>query len=537
MNRFEETPTPGIYLAIALTTLGVLAADLYTPLGLAAWIGYLVPVALTLFAWRPLAAPAVATVASALMLVTLMTDEAGIDPVVARTNRLFGALTIWVMAGVGWQFIRNKIEVRQQTWLQAGHNGLNRALSGDRSVEALGESLLRYLAEYMGAHAGAVFVADAQQQLHRVAGYALPADDRLPTRVQPGEGLIGQAFRDRRAYQLHDAPHAYLAVGSALGQAPPRHLLVAPLVADDAALGVVELGFMHPLYETDARLLERISESAAVALRSAEYRARLQELLQETQQQAEELQTQSEELRVTNEELEEQSRALQESQARLELQQTELEQTNTQLEEQTQQLEMQRDELEQFGERLQEKAAELEQASRYKSEFLANMSHELRTPLNASLILAKLLADNREGNLTAEQVQYARSISGAGQDLLALINDILDLSKIEAGRMEVLVEDVRLAALAERLRGVFEPAAAQKGLTLRVRILPGAPEAMRTDGRRLEQILKNLLSNAIKFTESGEAALEIGPAPGDRLAFAVRDTGIGISEAHQAFVF
>ncbi len=263
----------------------------------------------------------------------------------------------------------------------------------------------------------------------------------------------------------------------------------------------------------------------------------MQNLLEETQRQTEELQAQGEELRVSNEELEEQSRALRESQSRLENQQAELEQTNSQLEEQTVLLEAQRDEASRAKSAMEKQARELEQASRYKSDFLANMSHELRTPLNSALILAKLLADNLGGNLTNEQVQYAEAIQTAGNDLLELINDILDLSKIEAGRMEISPETVRIADLLEDLGRTFEPLAQHKGLALRLQALAGCPESLRTDRQRLVQVLKNLLSNAIKFTESGEVELVVSRNGDEKISFAVSDSGIGIPADQQQAIF
>ena len=272
-------------------------------------------------------------------------------------------------------------------------------------------------------------------------------------------------------------------------------------------------------------------------MRSANYRAHLQNLLEETQRQSEELQSQSEELRVNNEELEEQSRALRESQARLEQQQAEMEQTNAQLEEQTQLLETQRDDISRAKATVQLKAQELEQASQYKSDFLANMSHELRTPLNSSLILAKLLADNAQGNLTPEQIKFAQTIQSSGNDLLALINDILDLSKIEAGHMEVRPESLTIERLVNDLTRSFEPVAKQKGLALVMHIAPGCPNIIETDRQRLEQILKNMLSNAIKFTQKGQVELAIRCAPDNRIEFAVTDTGIGIAPEQQQAIF
>jgi CheY-like chemotaxis protein/signal transduction histidine kinase len=283
-------------------------------------------------------------------------------------------------------------------------------------------------------------------------------------------------------------------------------------------------------------LLEEAAPLIGTGLRSARYRARLQDMLEETQRQSEELQVQSEELRVSTEELEEQGRALKESQVRLEQQQAELEQTNSQLEEQAQVLETQRDDLERGSAALELKARELEQASQYKSDFLANMSHELRTPLNSLLILSKLLADNPDETLSEEQVKYARTIQSSGNDLLTLINDILDLSKIEAGHIQARPEAVSLQRLGDDIRQMFQPVADDRGLAFEIDLGSG-DDGVETDRQRLEQILKNLLSNAFKFTEKGKVRLSVSDAGPDEVAFAVSDTGIGIAPDQQNSVF
>ena len=458
------------------------------------------------------------------------------SPEIARTNRGFGVATVIIIAIVGFFFIRNKIVVRRQNWLQSGQTELSEVIGGEQRLEQLGENVLRFLAEYVDAHAGAFFVS-RNGDFQRVATYGVPETSGIPSRITAGDGLLGQAIKDVRTFIVRDVPEGYLTFGSALGRRKPLQLAIAPVAADDIVNAVYELGFIHPLEDAVVALLERVSDSIGVAIRSAHYRAHLQDLLEETQRQGEELQAQSEELRVSNEELEEQSRALKESHGRLEQQQAELEQTNVQLEEQTQQLESQRDELAQTTERLQIQAGELDKASRYKSDFLANMSHELRTPLNSSLILAKLLADNPQGNLTDEQVQFAETIRAAGNDLLALINDILDLSKIEAGRMDIRPESVITKQLVDDLLRMFEPLTVPKGLALSAEIAAECPDLIETDRQRLEQILKNLLSNAVKFTESGSVTLRVTRAPDDRVAFAISDTGIGIPKEQQQMVF
>jgi signal transduction histidine kinase len=299
----------------------------------------------------------------------------------------------------------------------------------------------------------------------------------------------------------------------------------------------VELGFFRLLLPADRELLGRVSDSLGVAVRASKDRTRLEELLTQTQRQSEELQTQQEELRVTNEELEVQAVALQDSQSQLEAQQAELEQTNAQLEEQAQVLEHQKDELSRAQIGLVERGTELQRTNQYKSEFLANMSHELRTPLNSSLILAKILADNKSRNLTEEQVKFAQTISSAGNDLLAIINDILDLSKVEAGKLDLAIEPVRVVTIVDAVVKNLQPVAEQKGLRFSATVEPGTPEQIETDQQRLSQILKNLLSNALKFTEKGEVSLRVLPATAKTVAFAVRDTGIGISEHQQGIIF
>ena len=323
---------------------------------------------------------------------------------------------------------------RIETWLRAVQAGLNLEIQGEKRLDVLGEHVLAYLADCLDAQVGALYLAEGGGSFRRVAGFAAPAG---PDVLRPGEGLLGQVAKDNRALHVRDIPPGYLPVNSALGRGPARELLLAPASIDGVVHAVIELGLLRRAEPADMELLVRVSELLGIAVRSSKDRTRLEQLLGETQRQAEELQAQQEELRVSNEELEEQGSALKESQARLESQQTDLEQTNAQLEAQTGLLQTQRDALAQSQTVLAAKAGQLERSNQYKSEFLANMSHELRTPLNSTLILAKLLADNSGGNLSDEQVKFARTISSAGNDLLALINDILDLSKIEAGKIDV----------------------------------------------------------------------------------------------------
>jgi signal transduction histidine kinase/CheY-like chemotaxis protein len=452
-----------------------------------------------------------------------------------RLNRSFGLVVTWVVAVMTWQIVRTRLALRKQAWLRSGQNRLAEQLIGDVRADQLGTSVLQFLAGYLDAQVGVFYVAEGDR-LRRVAGFALDTRANPQSEFRIGESLVGQAAVEKRPLLLREIPQDYLKVTSGLGGRTPTNLIVAPVAADHRVNGVIELGFLHPVHGSDLELLQLLGDSIGVALRSANDRTQLEHLLQQTQQQAEELQTQQEELRVSNEELEEQGKALGESHARLELQQAELEQTNVQLEEYTQLLERQKADLSATQTVLMEKGEELERASRYKSEFLANMSHELRTPLNSALILAKLLADNKDGNLTADQVKFARSIYSAGNDLLDLINDILDLSKIESGRLDVRPEPVPLDRVLDGIVRTFRPMADQKHLAFSATMDEGAPATIETDARRLEQILKNLLSNALKFTDRGEVRLRVAADAG-WVRFIVRDTGIGIPAAQHDAVF
>jgi len=431
---------------------------------------------------------------------------------------------------------RNYRALAAQAWIRAGQVALGARLGGEHRLEILGERLLRFLTEYFDAPVGAVYVAGPGATFQCVAAHAARlGPDEISFRS--GEGLVGQCGKDGRLLHLKRIPEDYLPVVSGVGKGKPRELVLAPAAVDDTVQGVVELGFFRRLGAADLELLARVSEALAVAVRSSRDRTRLEELLEETQRQAEELQTQQEELRVANEELEVQSRSLKESQAQLQGQQAELEQSNAHLEEQTHLLESQRDELTRAQSLLTAKALELERTNQYKSEFLANMSHELRTPLNSTLILAKLLADNKPGNLTEEQVRFAQTITSAGKELLAVINDVLDLSKIEAGIVEVEPGPVVLASLLETLQANFAGMAQQKDLSLEMRLAPGAPERIESDPGRLGQILRNLLANALKFTEHGAVYLTVSARDARSVSFAVRDTGIGIAPEHHGVIF
>jgi len=424
---------------------------------------------------------------------------------------------------------------RRQEWVRTGQVRLADAVAGERRLDLQADAVLSFLAEYLEARVGAMYVADSSGKLRRVAAYALGSGAAEP--VGPGANLLAEAARGRKPVRIDDVPEGYLPVASGTGRAASRSVLIAPASADGVIQAVIELGFLRAVDAVDEELLGRIAEILGMAVRTAIDRQRVQELLKETQRQAEELQTQQEELRVSNEELEEQGRALKESQEILESQQAELEQTNSHLSAQSEMLERQNNALASAQSELGERAGELERSNMVKSEFLANMSHELRTPLNSTLILATLLADNKGGNLTAEQVKFAETISSAGNDLLALINDILDLSKLEAGKMDVVAEIVPVARAVDALRTTFEPMAAQRQLRFAASIDPAAPPSIETDAQRLAQILRNLIANALKFTDRGEVSLKVFAPDAAHVAFVVQDTGVGIAPGQQSVIF
>ena len=454
----------------------------------------------------------------------------------------------------------NLQDVSQQNevdrWIKTGQTELADVLRGESDPRTLCGKVIEYLAKYLDAQVGVVYLADSAENLHLTASYAYTRRKNPATTVKPGEGLVGQAAIERKPILITDVPADYVVVDSGLGTAPPRNLTLVPLVLGDTVKGVIELGSLKPVSKTQIELLRLTAENIAITINSVQDRETMGRLLIESQRQAEELQSQQEELKAANEELEGQTAALRDSREELKTQSEELQATNEKLRQKSKDLSRQKADIEDknrqleiAGHEIERKARSVEAASKYKSEFLANMSHELRTPLNSLLILAKSLANNEEGNLTGEQIQSARIIHEGGRDLLSLINDILDLSKVEAGKLGVHVEPVSMSSVTRRLLGQFNPIAQDKGIELHVDVDDTAPESLSTDVQRLEQILKNLLSNAMKFTESGSVTLRIAPADADTrfktdglagqrtVAMSVIDTGIGISEESQKIIF
>jgi signal transduction histidine kinase/DNA-binding response OmpR family regulator/CHASE3 domain sensor protein len=433
---------------------------------------------------------------------------------------------------------RHNAELRHQDWLRSGQAELATKSSNLHELEPLAEAVLGYVVPYLGGVVAAMYARNDDGVLTRIGAYGFAHTEGGHARViQPKESLAAQSASQNRILTLTDLPPDYIKVGSSLGETAPRALLIAPISNHGKIKGVIEIGFLRDVEERDREFMRMIGPAVGSSVAAVLYRQRLQVALEEQQALNEELQVQQEELRTANEELEEQSRALEESQTALENQQAELEQTNEQLAEQASNLDNKNAALVQAQEQLRERALELERASRYKSEFLANMSHELRTPLNSSLILAKLLADNAAGNLNEEQVRFAQTIYSAGNDLLNLINDILDISKVEAGKLELVPEELPLRRVIEGLARTFEPLARQKTLDFKVEVAPNVPLSVHSDRQRLEQILKNLLSNAVKFTDTGSVRLDVSATADGWVQFVVQDSGIGIAPDQQEKIF
>ncbi|WP_345713812.1 ATP-binding protein, partial [Kineococcus glutinatus] len=423
----------------------------------------------------------------------------------------------------------------QQDWLKSNLARIGGQLQGQRDLGTVTQLIMSEVTPVVEAVQGAFFLAeheDGRTRLRRAASYGSgPAagDTGDDVAFVPGEGLVGQAALDKRPIRVRDVPADYLHVRSGLGRGAPAELVVLPILFEEEVLGVIELASFRRYEDLHATFLEQLVGTIGVVLNTIIANVRTEALLEESQRLAQELQEQSVELQRTNAELEDKARLLTEQSRDLEAKNHEIELARTGLE---------------------EKAEQLALSSQYKSEFLANMSHELRTPLNSLLILAKLLADNPQDNLTDKQIEFARTIHGSGSDLLALINDILDLSKVEAGKMDVNPAPVVLREVVEHVRSTFGPLAEQQGLDLVVDVEPGLPAALVTDEQRLHQVLKNLLSNALKFTERGSVRLSVGsPDPGavfgvpsldgaERvLAFRVTDTGIGVPAEKLRLIF
>jgi signal transduction histidine kinase/HAMP domain-containing protein/ActR/RegA family two-component response regulator len=424
------------------------------------------------------------------------------------------------------QSLREKTKAyEEQVWLQASLARIAGLVQGHRDLATVADLIMDELVPLIGAQHGTFFLADGsggELQLHLIAGYGLRADKDLPHQLRYGHSLIGQVAKSKKPVLVADVPVDYVKISSGLGDATPVSLIIMPIVFEGQVLGVIEASSFTPFTRVHLDFLEQLMETIGVNVNALMAHARTDALLEESRRLASELQARQDELQRSNDDLEDKA---------------------VQLARQNRDIEIKNDEIERARQELEERAKQLALASRYKSQFLANVSHELRTPLNSLLILARLLSQNPAGNLTPKQVEYSNVIHSSGSDLLQLINDILDLSKAEAGRMEVNPEQVTLTGLADDLRTVFGPLAADKKLEFDIQIAGDVPAELVTDRQRLRQILANLLSNAVKFTRTGRVGLSVRMVPPRRrgkdpqVAFAVTDTGIGISADNLDTIF
>ena len=424
------------------------------------------------------------------------------------------------------QSLREKTRAyEEQVWLQASLARIAGLMQGHRDLATVADLIMEELVPLIGAQHGTFFLADGSGgdlRLHLIAGYGLRADKDSPSNFRLGQSLIGQVAKSKKPMLVSNVPPEYVTISSGLGEGTPVNLIVMPIVFEGQVLGVIEAASFTPFTKVHLDFLEQLMETIGVNVNALMAHARTDALLEESRRLATELQARQDELQRSNADLEDKA---------------------VQLARQNHDIEIKNAEIERARQELEERAKQLALASRYKSQFLANVSHELRTPLNSLLILARLLSQNPAGNLTPKQVEYANVIHSSGSDLLQLINDILDLSKAEAGRMEVHPEQVSLAGLADDLRTVFGPLAADKKLAFTIEIADDVPAELFTDRQRLRQVLANLLSNAVKFTNAGQVGLSIRMVPPRKrardpeIAFAVTDTGIGISPENLDTIF
>ncbi|MBO9557355.1 MAG: response regulator, partial [Caulobacter sp.] len=449
----------------------------------------------------------------------------------------------------------------EQDWLKTNLARFSRMLQGERDLSTVSNLVLSELAPLINAQHGVFYVSDhdvnGEPVLNLAASYASNPGDRPPARLRQREGLIGQCAAERQRILLTNVPSEYIKISSGLGEAAPQNIIVLPALFEGELKAVIELATFGTFNETQQAFLDQLMESIGIVLSTIAANMRTEGLLEQSQLLTAELQAQQEELKKTNDRLELQAASLRQSEELLRSKQDELQQTNAELEDkavllsaQNKQVEAKNAEVEQAKAALEEKAEQLALTSKYKSEFLANMSHELRTPLNSLLILSKMLSENAQGNLSAKQVEFARNIHSAGADLLGLINDILDLSKIESGTVTLDIGEMSFASLRDQTDRTFSQLAQDKKLDFFINIDPALPRSMYTDDKRLQQVIKNLLSNAFKFTQAGSVRLTIARADdgwasgndhlnkaGQVLAFSVEDTGIGIPEDKQRIIF
>jgi len=422
-------------------------------------------------------------------------------------------------------------------WLQAGIASLNDRMIGEIEIRPLTQGILDHIIKYTNSTVGAFYLMQDEENLELVSSYALAPESKREV-LKIGEGIVGQCAANKQPISITDINNEDMVVSFTSGSVKPKSITAFPIIFENKLKGVIEIGSIEKYDPVTVEYFNSISHSAGVVLNTAQNRVKLQELLEETQAQSEELQAQHSELENLNTELEAQAQKLQASEEELKVQQEELLQANQELEERSKILEEKNQLIVERNLDIQKKAEELELSTKYKSEFLANMSHELRTPLNSILLLSRLLSENAEENLNEDQIEYGRVIHSSGNGLLTLIDEILDLSKIEAGKMELEYQDIPVKEVIADMHALFNPLAKEKSLSFTTNIAEAVPKIISIDKMRFEQILKNLLSNALKFTRKGFVTLSIDPSDQEGfLNFSVKDSGIGIPKDKQDHIF
>jgi signal transduction histidine kinase/DNA-binding response OmpR family regulator/CHASE3 domain sensor protein len=420
-------------------------------------------------------------------------------------------------------------------WLQTGLTNLNNVMIGEKEIETLSAEVIATIASYTESNAGALYILEGDQ-LRRSGGYAF-TPEKSRERIGLNVGIVGQSVASGKPVELKNIPEENVSISFATGEVRPKHVVAVPVLDGYTVKGAIELATINAFSKKQMEFLTAAAPNIGVAISTAQNRRRMQELLEETQAQSEELRTQHTELENMNSELEVQTEKLQTSEEELKVQQEELKQANMELEERSHLLEEKNHMINERNIDIQTKADELTRTTKYKSEFLANMSHELRTPLNSILLLSRLMSENQDSNLTPDQLEYAKVIQSSGQGLLSLIDEILDLSKIESGKMNLEYQDVSMNEILDNMRLMFGPLANEKKIDFTTVLADGAAERIETDRLRLEQVLRNLLSNAIKFTSNGFVRLTIEAGGNGSVRFVVKDTGIGIAKDKQDIVF
>jgi len=426
-------------------------------------------------------------------------------------------------------------KLKDQQWLQTGIAQLNEIMIGKKELELLTYDVIEFITNYTGSAQGAFYLRTEEDVIQLSAGVAI-GSKAAKTGVPFGEGIAGRCAQSGHPVHLENIPDTQVSIDYSGGSLKPASILAIPVFYESRLKAVVEITSLHSYTPVMLDFMREAGYNIGLAVHSARDHQRLQELLAETQAQSEELQSQHTELENINAELEAQAERLQTSEEELRVQQEELQHANQELEERSRLLEEKNEMIVERNLVIQARAEELALSTKYKSEFLANMSHELRTPLNSILLLSRLLNENHTNNLTSEQIEYANVIQSSGKGLLTLIDEILDLSKIEAGKMELEYTDVRINDLVNEWQALFTPLAEEKHIAFTVEQEGGLPLTISTDRLRLNQIVRNLLSNAIKFTKKGSVVLRI-TTKGNECSFSVKDTGIGISTEKQAIIF